>query len=59
MKVGTLIRFKHPDFRGMYGPGVLLEKNTSVRLDSRYWAFFKDERIMIRLEEVEPFHESR
>ena len=59
MKVGTLIRFKHPDYRGMYGPGILLEKNTSVRLDSRYWASFKDERIMIRLEEVEVISESR
>ena len=61
MKVGDLVRFKHPEYRTTYGIGLLLEKNQSKRLGMPYghWALFNDEKILIRLEELELANESR
>lgn len=60
MKVGDLVRFKHPEYRTMYGVGLLLEKNQSKRLGMPYgyWALFNDEKILVRLDELELTNET-
>ena len=52
MRPGDLVKFKHPEYRTMYGIGLLLEKNQSKRLGMPYgqWALFNDEKILVRLE---------
>ena len=59
MKVGDLVRFKVHHYHKSYGFGVILEKNSSTRVDSRYWALFNNERVMVRLDELELLSESR
>ena len=60
MKVGDLVRFKHPEYRTMYGVGLLLEDNhgSSGRLGYGFWALFNDEKILVKLDELELADES-
>ena len=59
MRVGDLVRFKVHHYHKSYGLGVILEKNRSSRLDNRYWALFNNERVMVRLDELELVNENR
>ena len=59
MNPGDLVKFKVHHYHKSYGFGVMLGKLRSSRLDSRYWALFNDERVMVRLEELELVSESR
>ena len=63
MKVGDLVMFKHEGYHKSYGPGIILEP-TVDRLandthDTRYWALFNAERLVVRLEELKVINESR
>ena len=55
MKVGDLVRFKVHHYHKSYGLGVLLDWYSSSRTkgDNRHWALFNNERIMVRLSELE------
>ena len=60
MKVGDLVRFKDGFSSRLYGVGVLLhEKPGIVTANRRHWALFNNERIMVRLNELELISESR
>ncbi len=59
MKVGDLVRFKVHHYHKSYGIGVLLELKWSIGLDKRHWALFNNERIVVRLDELELISESR
>ena len=61
MKVGDLVRFKVHHYHKSYGVGILLGKNPHFGKtgDTRYWAVFNDERIMVRAGELELVNESR
>ena len=59
MKVGDLVRFKHPEYRTMYGVGLLLGESQSERLGDSHWALFNDEKILVRLDELELVNENR
>ncbi len=61
MKVGDLVRFKRPEYRIMYGAGLLLSESVSERLDllDHHWALFNDEKILVTLEELELINEDR
>ena len=61
MKVGDLVRFKVHHYQKSYGLGVLLDWYSSSRAkgDNRYWALFNNERIMVRLSELELVNENR
>ena len=59
MKIGDLVKFKHPEYSTMYGVGLLLEENQSERLGGGHWALFNDEKILVRLNELELANESR
>lgn len=63
MKVGDLVKFKHPDFHEAYGVGVITgppHNHGSNRMP--YFdipVYFKDEIIRAREEELEIVNESR
>jgi hypothetical protein len=59
VKVGDLVRFKVHHYHKSYGLGILLEENSSTRVDNHYWALFNGDRIMVRLNELEVISESR
>lgn len=60
MKVGDLVKFKRPDFHEAYGVGILLqEKHGIVTSNRRHWGLFNNERIIVRLNELELINESR
>ena len=60
MKVGDLVRFKQKDSNRLYGVGILLqEKHGIVTANRRHWALFNNERITVRLNELELISESR
>lgn len=62
MKVGDLVRFKVHHYHKSYGVGVLLQEDPgdgSSRLSHRHWALFNNERIMVRISELEVISESR
>jgi hypothetical protein len=61
VKVGDLVKFKVHHYHKSYGLGVVLGPNLSTRVgvDSRFWALFNNERLMVRLEELEIVSESR
>ena len=59
MKVGDLVRFKVHHYHKSYGIGVLLELKWSTPLTARHWALFNNERIVVRLDELELISESR
>ena len=58
MKVGDLVRFKVHHYHKSYGIGIVLEEVYSTSL-TRHWALFNNERIMVRLSELELVSESR
>jgi len=58
MKVGDLVKFKHPDFIESYGPGVVLEKYHSS-VDYGYVVWFRDEKVHVRQEELRVINEGR
>ena len=58
MKVGDLVRFKVHHYDKSYGVGILIDSERI--LDScRHWALFNNERIMVRLNELELVSEAR
>jgi len=60
VKVGDLVRFKQKDSNRLYGVGVLLQENPGiVTANRRHWAMFNNERISVRLNELELISESR
>ena len=60
MQPGDLVKFKIHHYDKSYGVGVLLlEKPGIVTLNRRHWALFNNERIMVRLDELELVSESR
>ena len=60
MQVGDLVRFKVHHYHKSYGVGVLLhEKPGIVTANRRHWAWFNNERMMVRLNELELISESR
>ena len=57
MKVGDLVRFKHPDFNESYGPGMV-----SGFCEEHHFeviAYFVDEFIHARVDELEVISEGR
>jgi len=60
VKVGDLVRFKNYNYHRAYGVGILLqEKYGIVTANRRHWALFNNERIVVRLNELELVSESR
>ena len=60
MKAGDLVRFKVHHYHKSYGYGVLLGKYIpGITNYGRHWALFNNERIMVRLRELEVVSESR
>ena len=59
MKVGDLVKFRHPGYHKSYGIGVILEKVYSARVGNRHWALFNNERVMVHHGELELISESR
>lgn len=60
MKIGDLVRFKVHHYHKSYGVGVLLqEKFGVITANRRHWALFNNERIVVRLNELELISESR
>ncbi len=60
MKPGDLVKFKVHHYHKSYGVGILLGRNPHFGTidDTRYWAMFNNERIMVRLNELELISES-
>ena len=60
MKVGDLVRFKNHNYHIAYGVGILLqEKYGIITANRRHWALFNNERIIVRLNELELVSENR
>lgn len=66
MKVGDLVKFRHPDFHESYGIGVIAGEPLRSRVygetRGKYFdipAYFKDEIIYAREDELELISESR
>ncbi len=57
MKFGDLVRFKDGFSNELYGVGVLLHEMPGW--NRRHCALFNNERIMVRLDELELISESR
>lgn len=60
MKVGDLVRFKVHHYHKSHGVGILLQEiHGIVTSNRRHWALFNNERIIVRLNELELINESR
>ncbi len=60
MKVGDLVKFKQPDFHEHYGVGIMVDGGgTWYGMQKRHWVVFNNERVMVRLDELEVINESR
>ena len=60
MSPGDLVKFKVNHYHKSYGVGVLLwERPGVITANRRHWALFNNERIMVRLNELELVSESR
>jgi len=59
MKVGDLVRFKHPDYVKLYGVGLILGPQRQDCRRPQLRVLFNGEQIIARFDELEFINESR